>query len=131
MDKSLEDFLAMPDVDNIEEEVFVSKRLGKFKVKAMTADEHAEYVKRAKGKIGKKGEIEFDSGKFNLMIAAGQVISPDFRNAELLKKANCATAAEFIKKKLLAGEIAELSEQICKLSGFDIDINEEIEEAKN
>jgi len=130
MEKKLEDFLAMPDVDTIEEEVFVSKRLGTFKVKAMTADEHAEYMRRSKEK-SKKGEVNFDSGKFNLMVAAGQTITPDFKNAELLKKANCATAAEFIKKKLLAGEIAELSEQICKISGFDTDINEDIEEAKN
>ena len=130
MEKSLEDFLALPDVDNIEEEIFVSKRVGKFKVKAMTADEHNEYLKRSKGKMKKDGTT-FDSGKFNLLIVAGQTITPDFSNSELLKKAGCSTATEFIKKKLLAGEIAEAAEQIIKISGFDSDINEDIEEAKN
>ena len=36
----LEKFLSLPDVNEITEEVFVSERLGKFKVRAMTADEH-------------------------------------------------------------------------------------------
>lgn len=127
---SLEDFLALPDVDNIVEEVFVSKRLGKFKVKAMTADEHGTYMNRARGKMNKNG-MDFDSAKFNLLICAGQTVSPDFTSAELLKKAGCSTATELIKKKLLAGEIAELANKICEISGFDTDINEDIEEAKN
>ena len=96
----------------------------------MTAEEHGEYMKRSKGKIDKKG-IDFDSAKFNLLIVAGQTVYPNFANAELLKKANCSTAMEFIKRKLKAGEIAELAQKICELSGFDSDINDDIEEAKN
>lgn len=126
----LEKFLDLPDVSSIEEEVFVSERLGKFKVRAMTADEHSNYQKRCQSKLN-KGGVDFDSGKFNMLIVAGQTVSPDFSNAELLAKANCATASDFIKRKLKAGEIAELAEQICKISGFDSDINEDVEEAKN
>ena len=114
----LEDFLSLPDVDTIEEEVFVSERLGKFKVKAMSADEHAEYQARCKGKINKKG-MDFDTSKFQLLICAGQTLEPNFNNAE------------FLKKKLKAGEIAELSQKICRISGFETDINEDIQEAKN
>ena len=128
--RELEDFLNLPDVNEITEEVFVSQRLGTFKVRAMTAEEHGEYMKRSKGKLDKKG-IEFDNAKFNLLVAAGQTVEPNFANADLLKKTNCATAVEFIKRKLKAGEIAELSQQICKISGFDTDINDDIEEAKN
>ena len=126
----LEKFLELPDVTDIEEEVFVSERLGKFKVRAMTAEEHGEYMKRARGKINKK-EIDFDTGKFNLLIVAGQTVYPDFSNADLLAKAKCSTSMEFIKRKLKAGEIAELAERICAISGFDIDINDDVEEAKN
>lgn len=128
--KSLEDFLALPDVTDMEEEVFVSERLGKFKVKPMTADEHSAYMKRSRGKMNKDG-IDFDSGKFNLLVVAGQTIEPNFNNAELLKKAKCTTGTELISRKLLAGEIAELANKICEVSGFDTDINEEVEEAKN
>lgn len=126
----LEQFLSLPDVNSIEEEIFVSKRLGKFKVRAMSQEDFKEYQRKAQGKIGKKG-IDFDVSKFNLLMVAGQTSYPDFNNAELLKKAGCATATEFITKKLLAGEIAELAKQIQIVSGFDADPNEDIEEAKN
>lgn len=128
--KSLEEFLALPDVDNIVEEVFVSKRLGKFKVKAMTADEHSEYQKRARSKFTKNG-VDFDSAKFNLLICAGQVVEPNFNDATILEKTGCATGADLIKKKLLAGEISELSGKICEISGFDSTLSEDVEEAKN
>lgn len=126
----LEMFLNLPDVDNIEEEIFVSQRLGKFKVKAMSADEHGEYQRRCKSKINKKG-MDFDTAKFQLLIVAGQTTYPNFNDADLLKKTGCTTAVDFIKRKLKAGEIAELAQQICRISGFDGDINEDIEEAKN
>lgn len=128
--KSLDDFLALPDVDNITEVVFVSKRIGTVKVKAMTTEEFTNYQKKARGKIKKDG-IDFDSTKFNLSIVAGQTIEPDFNNAELLRKANCATAIDFITKKLLPGEISELATKIQEISGFDVNLTEDIEEAKN
>lgn len=126
----LDDFLQLPDVDDIIEEIFINERLGSFKIKAMTQDEFADYQKRCRSKITKKG-VEFDNNKFNLLLVAGQVVEPDFSNAEFLKKAGCATAVEFLKKKLLSGEIAELSTQIQRVSGFDTNINDDVEEAKN
>lgn len=128
--KSLEEFLSLPDVSGIEEEVLVSKRLGKFKVRAMTADDQAEYQKRSM--IRTKDGTELDRTKFMVLVAAGQTVSPKFNDAELLKKANCTTASDFIKKKLLPGEIAELANKISEISGFDTeDFDEEIEDAKN
>lgn len=126
----LEDFLALPDVTDIQEEIFVNNRVGSFMVKPMTADQFNEYSKRCRSKVNKKG-MDFDSAKFNLLIVAGQTIKPDFNNAELLKKAGCATASELIEKKLLAGEIATIADKVVELSGFNSDINEKVEEAKN
>lgn len=128
--KSLEDFLALPDVENLVEDVFVSKRLGTFKVKAMTNREYQNYQKAARGKLKKDG-ADFDVPLFNMLIVAGQTTEPNFNDAELLKKSNCTTGKDFIEKKLLPGEISELANKICEISGFDININEEIEEAKN
>lgn len=128
---SLEEFLALPDVNQIVEEVFVSERLGKFKIRAMTQEEFREYQRKAQGKIGKKG-IDFDISKFNLAMVAGQTVYPNFNDAELLKKAGCPNMPEMlITKKLLAGEIVELASKIQEISGFDTDIKEDIEEAKN
>lgn len=126
----LEMFLNLPDVDTIEKEIKVSDRLGTFKIRAMTSEEFADYQKRCTRKINKKG-IDIDANKLNLLIVAGQVVAPDFSNAEFLKKVGCSTASEFISKKLLIGEITEISKQVQILSGFSVDINDDIEEAKN
>ena len=130
----LEKFLALPNVDEIVEEVYVSKRLndafGPFKVKAMSQEEFKEYQRKASGKIGKKG-MDFDAAKFNLAMVVGQTIEPNFNNAELLKKAGCVTAEQFIIRKLLSGEISELAKKIQEISGFDNEPEEDIEEAKN
>lgn len=126
----LDMFLALPDVADIEEEVFISDRLPKFKIKPMTVEQHKEYQNRCKGKLKKNG-MDFDTAKFNILLVTGQTVYPDFNNAELLKKANCTTASEFLNKKLKAGEISELADKIIELSGFENDINEDVEEAKN
>lgn len=128
---SLDEFLTMPDVSDITEEVDVSKRLGKFKIKAMSAEDFADYQKKCTtGRVTKKG-MNFDSTKFNLLIVAGQTIEPDFNNAEFLKKAGCTSAIDFIQRKLKVGEITTLSQKIQAISGFDEDINDNVEEAKN
>ena len=127
---NLEQFLALPDVDNIMADVFVSNRVGTFKVKAMTQEDFRNYQKAAQGKIGKKG-FDFDISKFNLAMVAGQTIEPDFCSKELLQKCNCALPEELVTKKLLAGEIAEIAKKIQEISGFDYEPDEDLEEAKN
>ena len=128
---SLEDFLALPDIKDIEEEVFVSKRVGKFRVKPMTQDQFKEYQRQSTSKINKKG-VDFDIAKFNLAMVAGQTVYPNFNDKTLLDKAGCALGTELIKKKLLSGEIAELAKEIQRISGFEDDtMEEDIEEAKN
>lgn len=127
---NLESFLALPDVDNIVEEVFVSKRVGTFKVKAMTQDDFRNYQRVAQSKISKKG-FDFDISKFNLAMVAGQTVEPDFTSKELLTKCGCVLPEQLVQKKLLAGEIAEVARKIQEISGFDNEPEEDIEEAKN
>lgn len=126
----LEQFLTLPDVTDMQETIHVNDRLGDFTVKPMTSEQFNEYGKRCRSKINKSG-MDFDGTKFNLLIVAGQTIKPNFNNAELLQKASCSTASEFIQKKLLPGEISAISSKIQEISGFDTDINEDVEEAKN
>ena len=126
----LERFLALPDADSIVEEIYINDRIGTFRVRAMSQADFKEYQRQAQGRIGRKG-MDFDVGKFNLLMVAGQVIQPDFANAEFLKKAGCVSAEQFISKKLLPGEIAELAKKIQEISGFDNEPDKDLEEAKN
>lgn len=126
------DFLAENPVDGITSQVVVSQRLAKFPftIKAMSGPEFSNYQKRAT-KYSKSKKVEFDSKLFNEQVVINHTIEPNFRDAEAIKKAGCLTPEQFLYRSLLAGEIAELAEQISALSGFDTDIETVVDEAKN
>lgn len=73
---------------------------------------------------GKQNPIEMLS---ELIVASEQ--DGIFRNVDLMQKHNANSPAETVRKTLLAGEIAALSEVIQKLSGFDL--GAATDEAKN
>ncbi len=125
-------FLIENPVDNLTAEVIVSPRLAKFpfKIKGMTGPEFAEY-QRLSTKIGRHQKVEFDNKTFNELVVLNHTIEPNFKDADSIKKAGCQTPEQFLYKSLLAGEIAELAQQISSLSGFDKDMEEVVEEAKN
>jgi hypothetical protein len=131
MSKLLE-FLIENPVDNVTEEIIISQRLKNFpfKIKAMTGQEFSDYQKLATA-FGKKKKISFDSSKFNEQVVLNHTVEPNFRDAEGIKAAGCLTPEQFLYRSLLAGEISELANRISVLSGFDTDIDEAVEEAKN
>lgn len=129
---TLLEFLVDNPIDNLTEEVIVSQRLSKFpfKIKAMNGPEFAEYQKMAT-KIGKRNKIEFNQQLFNELVILNNTIEPNFKEAEMIKKAGCNTPEQFLYTRLLAGEIAELAKKISALSGFETEFNELVDEAKN
>lgn len=137
----LKDFLLEnADVISKEVEVPVSPRfkdkdgnLLKFKIRPMSGDEFGKYQKQCTtmNVMGKKKETSFDSGKFNVMCIVNHCIDPNFKEADFIKGLGVQSPEQAVSKVLLAGEIVELGNQISRISGFDVDINEEIENAKN
>lgn len=138
---ALNDFLLEnAEVTTKEVEVPVSKRfrdkegnLLKFKIRPMNGEEFGKYQKQSTSITfnNRKKETQFDSAKFNMMCIVNHCIDPNFKDVEFLKKLGVQTPEQAASKVLLAGEIVELSSQITSISGFDTDINEEIEKAKN
>lgn len=134
---TLQDFLNSNPVDNLTEEVVVSNRFKdkegnflKFKIKAMSGPEFEDVRKRSTT-IQKKGKVEFNAQRFNNTSVINNTLEPSFKDAESIKKLGCSTPEEYLNKVLLPGEIATLAEHIQKLSGFDTDMEELVEEAKN
>lgn len=137
---SLQEFLNANPVDNLVQEVVISDRfkdkegnLLKFKIKAMTNEEFEAARKKATRLNLQKGkrQMEFDARTFNEAVVINNTIDPDFKNAESIKSLGVLTPEQYLNKVLLAGEIAELSQQIQILSGFDKDVNALAEEVKN
>ena len=134
---NLQEFLNSHPIDNLTEEVVISSRfkdekgnLLKFKIKAMTSAEFDE-IRRASMQIRKGRKVEFDAQKFNLKVVVNHTIVPNFKDAESIKKLGCHTPEEYVQKVLLAGEVATLAQKIQELSGFDVEMDELVEEAKN
>jgi hypothetical protein len=121
----LEQFLSLPDVDDVKKEVFVNDRLGTFTIKALTERQYALIMKRS------SANNVIDSSKFNLELVSSGIVEPNFNDADFLSKVDCSSAKDFITKKFFPGEITSIASIVMSVSGFDIDINDKIEEAKN
>lgn len=134
----LQDYLNSMSSD-ITDDVAVSERfvdkkgnLLKFKIKSMSYDDYESARIQATIMPKRKNEqIRFDSKIFNDKIIINNVIDPNFKDAESIKKKGCATSEQYLHETLLPGEINELANKISALSGFDKDFDEEINEAKN
>ncbi len=134
---SLQDFLNDHPVDNLTEDVVVSPRfkdaggqLLKFTIKAMTSREFDE-LRRSATEIRKGRKVEFDAQRFHLRVVVNHTVYPDFKHAESLAKLGVHTPEEYVQRVLLAGEIVTLAQKITELSGFDVDMEALVEEAKN
>lgn len=113
----------------------VIQRLGiPIKLKALTGKQiskirkdntHSEKVK------GSKLEKDvFDDENFNAEIIEKATVSPNWNNEKLKAALKVSNGKEVIKRRLLAGEMDNLIEQVFDLSGYN-DEAEDIEEIKN
>ncbi|MFU0784308.1 phage tail assembly chaperone [Clostridium sp.] len=113
----------------------VISRLGiPIKLKALTGKQiskirkdntHSEKIK------GSKLEKDvFDDENFNAEIIEKATVSPNWNNPKLKDALKVSNGKEVIKRRLLAGEMDNLIEQIFDLSGYN-DEAEEIDEIKN
>ena len=119
------------------EKVVVSKRFvedGKpvpWEVRPILQDENDRLMKKYTKKDKKTNTESFDRQGYITELTASAVVFPDLKNAELQKAYGVMGEAELIKKMLLVGEFATLTQKVQALSGLDEDINDLVEEAKN
>lgn len=130
---ALQQFLTKNSVDNLTQEVSLNGRLKdfKFKIKAMTGNQYNDYQALCIENPNSPKKRRFNTKKFNELIVVNCVIEPNFKDAEWIKALGVADATQAMYKTLLAGEITQLAEEALRLSGFDRDMDEDMEEAKN
>lgn len=82
---------------------------------------------------GKKGMFmpETDYDLFNLKLAVATIKFPDLNNAELQSSYGVMGAENLLQKMLLPGELAEVKQIVAEVNGFDLELNELVEQAKN
>ena len=128
----LQQFLLENIVSDLTEQVVLSPRLKEmpFTISAMTGQNFNEYQQLAT-KIRKGKQVDFDAAIFREKVIVNHTLEPSFKDAAFIQKAGCATPEQLIYKVLTAGEIAELSNRISALSGFNVEMDELVDEAKN
>ncbi|MDR6883795.1 phage tail assembly chaperone [Bacillus sp. 3255] len=133
-------FFASNVVTESTEDVIVSER---FKDKegnpvpwvlhSITEEENDAIRKSATKRTRVKGQVitEVDQTEYIAKLAVASVSFPNLKDAELQKSYGVLGAEVLIKKMLLSGEYAQLLLKVQEINGFDQDINELVEEAKN
>lgn len=130
---ALQQFLTKNTVDNITEDICLGGRLKDFKftVKAMTGDQYNDYQARCLENPNSPKKRRFNTKKFNELIVINCVTYPNFKDPEWMKDLGVPDAAGALYKTLLAGEISQLAEAALRISGFERDFDEEMDEVKN
>lgn len=86
-----------------------------------------------KNKPGIKGRQErvFDVVKYNREISVASVVFPDLNDAELQESYGVRGADNLYSALFLLGEANQILEKVTEISGIDVSMDDEIEEAKN
>lgn len=98
-----------------------------FKVtcKAIDGERYAD-IQRSAIDLNKKGGLRnINLYEMQVLTVIDGVVEPSLKDERLLGYFGCVTPKELVKKLFLAGEIAELSNVITELSGYDKTEDEE------
>ena len=83
--------------------------------------------------VGKRGQFtsETDTDKYMAKVACACTVYPDLNDAELQDFYKVKGAEALLKKLLLSGEYAEYKTKVMEVNGFDMSMDELVDDAKN
>lgn len=107
-----------------------------WELKAIDSDLDEALRKECTKKVpiaGKRGQFnqETDTDKYIGKMCVACVVYPDLNNAELQDSYGVKSADALLKKMLLPGEYTELKAKVMEVNGYDMSMEELVEEAKN
>lgn len=107
-----------------------------WKIKAIDSDLDEKIRKESTKKIpvaGKRGQFTLDTDNelYIGKMCAASIVYPDLNNAELQDSYKVKKPDELLKKMLLPGEYTELKAKVMEVNGYDLGMEELVDEAKN
>lgn len=83
--------------------------------------------------VGKRGQFaqEFDTEKYASRLCSACVVYPNLNDSELQDFYGVKSADALIKKMLLPGEYTELKSKVLEINGYDVSMEDMVDEAKN
>ncbi|MBE6023433.1 MAG: hypothetical protein E7231_09400 [Cellulosilyticum sp.] len=97
----------------------------KVKCKAIDGERYADIQRSAIGLNKNGGLRNINLYEMQVLTVIDGVVEPSLKYERLLAYFGCVIPKELVKKLFLAGEIAELSNVITELSGYDKSGDEE------
>ena len=107
-----------------------------WELRPITADEDDAIRRAATRKVKVAGRSnaytqEMDANTYLAKLTATSVVFPDLKNAELQNSYGVMGEEALLKAMLTGGEFINLSSKVSEINGFDTDVNDLVEEAKN
>ena len=83
--------------------------------------------------VGKRGQynMETDTDKYLGKLCVACTVYPDLNNAELQDSYGVKTPDALLKKMLKSGEYTEYKAKVMEINGYDMSMDELVDEAKN
>jgi len=101
-----------------------------FSIRALSYAEYSE-IQQGAATVSAKGRVQINGAWLYEKIVLTCCLEPDFAHVDFLEENGCRTPGELLHALLKPGEVVELGKRIQRISGFDQDFEELVEEAKN
>lgn len=130
---ALQQFLLESDVSSLTKSVDIGGRMKGHPVTVgvITGEQYTSYQQQCIDNPNSAKKRRFNTKRFNELVVINGLKDPNLKDPEMLKAGKVARPEELLYRCFLAGEINTIAEQILTLSGFDADVEEEMEEVKN
>lgn len=133
---ALQQFLLNSNVKDLKKTVNLGGRLSEYPItiRALDGDKYNTFQQMCVENPNSPKKRRFNSKKFNELVCIECLTDPSMKDAEFLQAARekgIVDSTGLLYHCFLAGEIALIAEQALKLSGFDRDVEEEVDEVKN
>ena len=134
---ALQQFLLDSNVKDLKKVINLGGRLADhaITIRALDGDKYNTFQQLCIENPNSAKKRRFNSKKFHELVCIECLVDPNMKDAEFLQAAReqkgILDSADLLYHCFLAGEIAVIAEQALKLSGFDRDVEEEMEEVKN
>ena len=134
---ALQQFLLESDVKDLKKTINLGGRLADFPItiRVLEGSKYNTFQQMCIENPNSPKKRRFNSKKFNELVCIECLVDPNMKDADFLQKAReqrgIADSTALLYHCFLAGEITVIAEQALLLSGFDRDVEEEMEEVKN
>ncbi len=107
-----------------------------WEIRALSSAEESRIRSECERRVpvpGKRGLYvpETDSNLYQIKVLAASTVVPDLKNKELQDSYGVVSETELLRAMLLPGEMAEYSERVYALNGFETSMGELVDQAKN